>query len=111
ASNVSNVDFIIIQGSTDLSKSDFEIRDDKKIADDITYNSVTAYDSVPAVSFTLDITPFTNDSIISSYQIDFTGMDGSTAVLIASGFRDPAANQNGMPFEFFAVFASGSVVE
>lgn len=111
ANNATHVDYIIIQGSTDLVKSDFVIRDDKNIADDIIYNGVTPYDSVAAISFTLDITPYTNDSIISSYQIDFTGMDGSTAVLLASGFRNPAANQNGPQFQFFAVFANGSVLE
>ncbi|MEO8149870.1 MAG: DUF4397 domain-containing protein [Bacteroidia bacterium] len=111
ATNPANVDYIIAQGATDLSKCDFVIRDDKKIADNIIYNTATAYDSVLASSFTLDITPFNNDSIITSYQVDFTGMDGRAAVLVASGFRDPVANQNGPSFEFFAAFADGSVLE
>ncbi len=111
ASNPAHVDYKIIQGSTDLGICDLVIRDEKIIADNLVYTDVSAYDSVTATSFTLDIMPVNDDSIISSYQVDFTGMDGSTAVLIASGFRDPAANQNGMPFEFFAVFANGSVLE
>ncbi len=111
AANPSNVDFIIEQGATDLGISDFVIRDDKTIADNITYNAFTGYDSVAAISFTLDITPSTNDSILSSYQIDFSGMDGSAAVLIASGFQDAAANQNGPSLGFIAVFPNGSVLE
>lgn len=111
AANPNKVDFIIAQGATDLGVRDFVIRDDKKIANDITYNSFIAYDSVAAISFTLDITPSTNDTILSSYQIDFTGMDGSAAVLIASGFYDPAANQNGQSLGFIAAFPNGSVIE
>lgn len=111
AINANQVDFIIVQNATDLVKSDFAIRDVKNLANDIIYSGSTNYDTTAAISFTLDIKPFANDSIIKSFQIDFSGMDGSAAVLLASGFQDPAANQNGPPLGFFAVFSNGAVIE
>lgn len=111
AINANQVDFIIVQNATDLAKSDFVIRDVKNLANDILYNGSTNYDSTAAISFTLDIKPFANDSIIKSYQIDFSGMDGSAGVLLASGFQDPTANLNGPPLSFFAVFSNGTVIE
>lgn len=50
-------------------------------------------------------------STVESFSIDLDGLDGKAGALVASGFADPSANQNGPALTLLAVFADGSVLD
>jgi hypothetical protein len=107
----SKVDFIVLHGSTDAPTVDVIARDVAKIVDDAAYSDFTDYIRVWADSYILDITPGDdNKTIVASFEADLSGLGGSTAVVFASGFLDPASNQNGEAFGLFAALADGNVV-
>jgi hypothetical protein len=56
-------------------------------------------------------TPWPNFSVVGVWSADLRGLAGNSAVVFASGFLDPTANQNGEAFGLFAALANGTVVE
>jgi hypothetical protein len=110
--SVENVDFFILHGATDAPAVDILARGVAKLADDLTYTDMIGYLSVPAASYTIDITPGNDDTnVLMSYAADISGLAGSSAVVFASGFLAPALNQNGEAFGIFAALADGTVVQ
>lgn len=109
--NAGNVDFFVVHGSTDAPTVDIIARGVAKLVDDAAYGDITGYIEVPAAAYTLDITPGNdNNVIVASYLADLSGLGGSSLVVFASGFFNPAANQNGPAFGVFAALADGQVV-
>ncbi len=108
----SNVDFFVLHGATDAPTVDVIARGVATLVDNAAYGDITDYISVPAASYTLDVTPGNdNSTIVASFQADLSGLDGGSAVVFASGFLTPSANQNGEAFGIFAALANGTVVE
>ncbi|MFZ0389707.1 MAG: T9SS type A sorting domain-containing protein, partial [Calditrichia bacterium] len=71
----------------------------------------TGYISVPPASYTLDVTPANdNNTVVASFQADLSGLGGGAAVVFASGFLNPMANQNGESFQILAALPDGMVV-
>jgi hypothetical protein len=106
-----NVDFFILHGSTDAPTVDIIARGVATLANDAAYTDMTDYLSVPAAAYTVDITPGSdNETIVVSYDVDLSGLDGGSAVVFASGFFAPESNQNGEAFGIYAALANGTVV-
>jgi hypothetical protein len=106
------VDFVVLHGSTDAPTVDVIARNVATIVDNAAYGDFTDYIRVPAASYILDITPGDdNNTIVASFQADLSGLGGGAAVVFASGFLNPAGNQNGAPFGLFAALPNGTVVE
>ena len=107
-----NVDFFVLHGATDAPTVDIWARGVAKLVEDAAYTDITDYISVPAASYTLDITPGDDSTtVVVSYEADLSGLDGGSAVVFASGFFDPTANQNGPAFGIFAALGNGQVVQ
>jgi hypothetical protein len=105
-------DFVVLHGSTDAPAVDVIARNVGKLVDDAAYGDFTDYLRVPASSYLLDITPAAdNNTIVATFEADLTGLGGGAAVVFASGFLDPSANQNGAAFGLFAALPNGTVVE
>ncbi len=112
AVDANNVDFFVLHGATDAPTVDVIARGVATLVDNAAYGDITDYISVPAASYILDVTPGSdNNTVVASFQADLSGLAGGSAVVFASGFLDPTANQNGKPFGIFAALANGTVVE
>ena len=108
----SDVDFFVLHGSTDAPTVDVVARLVTTLVDNAAYDDITDYITVPAASYILDIKPGDdNNTIVASFNADLSGLGGGAAVVFASGFLNPAGNQNGEPFGLFAALPNGTVVE
>ncbi len=110
AVNPSDVDFIAMHGATDAPTVDVIARNVATVVNDAPYGAITAYVSVPASDYILDVTPAGGSPIVASFQADLSSLGGGSAVVFASGFLDPSSNQNGEAFGLFAALANGTVV-
>ncbi|MBP6334310.1 MAG: DUF4397 domain-containing protein [Bacteroidia bacterium] len=109
--NASEVDFVAVHGASDAPTVDVLARRVATLVDDAPYGAITNYISVPASSYILDVTPGSNNStIVASYEADLSLLGGGSAVVFASGFLNPSANQSGPSFGLFAALANGNVV-
>ncbi len=106
-----DVDFFVLHGSSDAPTVDVLARRVAKLVDDAAYGDITDYITVPASSYILDVTPGNdNSTIVASFEADLSGLGGGAAVVFASGFLNPANNQNGQAFGIFAALPNGDVV-
>ena len=70
-----------------------------------------SYLSVPAASYILNVTPGNdNSTVVASYLADLSTLGGGAAVVFASGYLDPLANNNGPAFGLYAALPNGAVV-
>jgi hypothetical protein len=105
------VDMVVVHGATDAPGVDVYARDVAKLVDNAMYGDITEYISVPGSSYTLDITAAGDSTqVVATYNVDLTGLEGGSAVVFASGFLTPSANQNGEGFGLYAALANGDVV-
>jgi hypothetical protein len=108
----SNVDFRAVHGATDAPNVDVVAVGAGVIVDNASYGDITPYISVPAASYTLQVTPGNdNNIVVASFIADLSSLSGGAAVVFASGFLDPSMNQNGQSFGLFAALPNGTVVE
>jgi len=110
AMNPGDVDFIALHGASDAPTVDVIARTVATLVDDAAYSAITGYISVPPADYVLDVTPAAGSPIVASFQADLSTLGGGSAVVFASGFLNPAANQNGAAFGLFAALPNGTVV-
>jgi hypothetical protein len=65
---------------------------------------------VPATRYLIRLSKTSDGTILNYYEVDLTGLDSSSAVVLASGFVNPDKNQNGKGFALFGVLPNGRVV-
>jgi hypothetical protein len=106
----SKVDLFAVHGSTDAPTVNiFGLGIYLK---NVAYGDISDYLSLAARNNWIVITtPFPNFSIVGVWGADLTGLGGNSAVVFASGFLNPSANQNGEAFGLFVALADGNVVE
>ncbi|MCB2203702.1 DUF4397 domain-containing protein [bacterium] len=110
--SAAGVDINVLHGATDAPGVDVIARGVGTLVDDAAYGDMTGYFTVPAGKYILDITPGGNNNVIvASFVADLNGLGGAAAVVFASGFLSPAANQNGPAFGLYAALPNGTVVE
>jgi hypothetical protein len=107
-----NVDLLALHGATDAPEVDVVARGFGIIVDDLQYKGFAGYVSVPAASYILDITPSDDNEVgVACYDVDLSGLGGGAALVFASGFLNPSANQDGETFGLFAALPNGDVIE
>jgi len=109
SANSGNVDFFVIHGATDAPTVDVIARDVATLVNDAAYGDITGYISVPPANYTLDLTLADGTTLVQSYVADLRTLGGGSAVVFASGFLNPSANQNGEAFGIFFALADGTV--
>ena len=111
----------VLLGSSTMSQaSDFEAEEDnlidsadrsdsdsmwgnRKLVNNLYYGDFSNYRRLKAGSYLLEVTPAQNNSIIvATFEANLSGLGGGAAVVFASGFLNPSANQNGAGFGLFA---------
>jgi hypothetical protein len=107
-----DVDIRVVHGSTDAPTVDVLAQGVvTPLVDDASYSDITPYLSVAAGNYILDITPGNNNAlIVASFAANLTSLAGGAAVVLASGFLNPATNQNGPAFVLMAVLPDGQVI-
>ena len=111
STDANEVQFFAGHAATDAPTVDVVARGIATLVDDAAYGDLTDYVGVPAGSYTLDVTPGDTNTIVASFSADISGLAGGAAVVLASGFLNPAANQNGAAFGIIAVLPDGTVIE
>lgn len=107
-----NFDFLIYHGATDAPAVDIAARDVAILAEEVSYTDYTSeYISVPASDYIIDIFAAGGDTPLVSFDADVSTVGGMTGVVLASGFLDPAANNDGPGFGVIVVLSNGTVVE
>lgn len=102
--------FRVFHGATDAPTVDV-LANGGPLVDNATFNDLTNYISVPPANYNLDITPGSdNNTVVASFIAPLSGLANQTAVVFASGFLNPSANQNGEAFGLFAALVDGTVV-
>ena len=111
AMDMAEVDLTVLHGATDAPAVDVIARGVGTLVNDAAYGDITPYFSVPAGSYTLDVTPaMDNATIVASFTADLSGLAGGAAIVFASGFLSPMDNQNGEAFGLYAALPDGTVV-
>jgi hypothetical protein len=99
-----------VHGATDAPTVDID-EGGTTLLDNLAYGDVTTnYLSVEAEEKLLAITPADSDAPVAAFQADLSGLGGTAATVLASGFLDPAANQGGPGFALIAALPNGDVV-
>ncbi|MEM7369297.1 MAG: DUF4397 domain-containing protein [Bacteroidota bacterium] len=110
-SDPATVDIRGIHGATDAPTVDI-LANKGTLLDDVAYGAISGYLPVSATEYILEVTPGAdNSTIVATYHVDLGSLAGGAAVVFASGFLDPASNQNGAAFGLFAALANGTVLE
>jgi len=111
-SDPTKVDLFAVHGATDAPAVDVIARGVGPLiqANSFAYGDLTDYLSVPPDVYTLQITLPGGQPTVVAYRVDLSGLTGGAAAVLASGFLNPAANQNGEGFALLAVLPDGTVL-
>ncbi|MDW3647613.1 MAG: DUF4397 domain-containing protein [Bacteroidia bacterium] len=108
-----DVDLAVFHGATDVDSVDILVASagGATLIDDLAYGTFQGYAAVAPTKYILDITPYNdNSTVVISYFVDLSTLGGGAATVFASGFLNPANNQNGPGFGVFAALADGTVL-
>ncbi|MBI2794497.1 MAG: T9SS type A sorting domain-containing protein [Ignavibacteria bacterium] len=106
ASALSNsVDLFAYHGSTDAIGTDV-YANENRVFSDAYYGFATDYITLDADTTVFSVAPIGGNPI-AAFRADLKSIEGQSALLIASGFLSPGANQNGLLFRLFLVTRRG----
>ncbi len=115
STNAGEVSVLVHHGATDAPTVDVVNDNDQSIlVDDISYTEFNGYLDLPTQDYVINVEAFDNSSVVQSYEANLQtlGLADTAITVVASGFLDPAANQNGEAFGLWvALPAGGSLVE
>lgn len=110
AASEGNTDVLVHHGSPDAPTVDVVNQADEAIlVDDISFPEYNGYLELPTDDYLIDITTADNSTKVAGYQAYLAqlGLDGAAITVLASGFLDPNANQDGPEFGLWVALPSG----
>ncbi len=110
ANSNSKVDLFAVHGSTDAPAVNIRSLFGLSLSN-ISYGDVSNYVSLPASRNWVIIYTTNPFQLVGVYNADLRTLGGNSAVVFASGFLNPSANQNGESFGLFVALANGAVVQ
>ncbi len=111
ASGAGTVSFAVFHGVTDAPGVDVNLTGGATLVSNAQYGDASGYLTVSPTWYPIEIAPAGVSTALVKYVADLSGLGGKSALVIASGFLSPAANNNGPSFKILAVLADGTVVE
>lgn len=103
----SKFEFFAFHGATDAPTVDVAVQGGPTIVDNAAYGDMTPYIQVDADQYVLNLNNAAGTTTIKQYTANLTNAAGASGVVLASGFLDPSANQNGAAFGLYLVLPSG----
>jgi hypothetical protein len=83
----------------------------RKVFGDLSYGEFSSYKWLRAKSYTLQVTPAGDrNTVVAAFTADLSGLAGGAAVVFASGFLTPDANNGGAAFGLLAALPDGTVL-
>lgn len=111
ASISTNTDVLVFHGSTDAPVVDVvEVGVGAgTIVDNLSYTGFDGYLELPTLDFSLQVRNEAGTDVVAQYSapLQTLGLDGAAISVIASGFLNPANNNNGPAFGLFVALAGG----
>ena len=111
AANTGSVAFRGVHGSTDAPTVDVISVAGPTLLDDITYGDISGYLTTEPAPAVITVAPGSGGSPVGAFAVDLSGAGGTAFTVLASGFFNPAENQDGPAFTLIAAFADGTVTE
>jgi hypothetical protein len=103
-----NTDVVVHHGVTDAPAVDVYARGvATPVVNNIAYTQFQGYLPLPSTSYVLDITLAGSSTVLLSYEADLSAFQGNAITVLASGFLDPSANNNGAGFGLWVASAAG----
>ncbi len=103
------VELLLFHGVTDAPTVDvLNALTGNPIATGLSYTDASDYVQLPPDVYFIDIAV---EMPLFTFEVDVTGLTGQAVTVLASGFVDPDANQDGEAFTLIAVLADGTVIE
>jgi hypothetical protein len=97
----------VYHGATDAPAVDVLVNGNKlPPLSNVSYGMATGYLALPPASYNLGVAP-AGGSPIATFVADLSNAAGKAMVVLASGFLNPAANQQGSAFGLFVVSPDG----
>ncbi|MCC5933506.1 MAG: choice-of-anchor D domain-containing protein [Balneolales bacterium] len=110
AVNEDEFEFYVHHGATDAPAVDIFVRElGANILTDVPYLVSSDYFGVPAGEYVIEVRPAGSEAAVAAFAADVNTLTGLTAGILASGFLDPSANQNGEAFALAVVLEDGTV--
>lgn len=110
-----NVDLRIFHGSPDAPTVDIKAQGVATLVDNAPFRGFSPYIPVPAGNYTVQIAPASGSPNLLAYKAPLGGLAGSSVLVLASGYFNPAANTTGgNPGPGFGIWAftpSGGAIQ
>ena len=110
ASTTGNVALDLFHGVTDAPGVDVKLTGGAALATNLRYGNSSGYLTVPATWYPISIFVTGTSIDAADYVADLSSLGGGAAVVLASGFLTPSANNNGPGFALIAVLPNGTVI-
>ncbi len=115
AADPANVELRIFHGVTDAPTVDIKAQGVATLVDNAPFRGFSDYLPVPAATYTVQIAPGSGSPNLLAYNAPLAGLAGKTALVLASGYFNPAGNpvngQNGPGFGIFAFTTTGQTIQ
>ena len=103
----SQIEVFIYHGSTDAPAVDVVARDVATLASNLAYTDISPVITVPEGLFFLEVNPAGTTTTVETFVWNATGLAGEAGIALASGFLDPASNNDGEALGVLTVLPSG----
>ena len=104
-----NTDVLVFHGSTDAPTVDVVETGvgAGTIINDFMYGDFAGYLSLPSTDYVLEVRDETGTQTVAAYSAPLSAFEGQALTVLASGFLNPADNNNGEAFGLYVASAAG----